>query len=455
MHINWAEHSWDYLRLLVEETDQGNEGRFVGHQFTPPALKRSGLLPYKWIESNLKLGPLYLDLIETAFATGQEIYISLGRTAVCTSAEEGLSHVAGMELPTSGVRRVLADGPVMIQAVSTVPPAPIPITAYLPPELHYVLCFKGRPDQPHGTFQRALREMLHTIRCNPSQFGSAPEDLEYAALEALQWLDKLAYSLRTPDTDLHVAPESLDTVIPAELHGEASAWDSFLMQQSESRGRLLTAARRDLWASAYPPQTDREAAWHRSLLLNPELVQLSDCAEELTQGVIPYSRTAAGALVSGLMFYELNALKRTLNGDALTKSYWNPSWIRQAGIAYGYAWRALAALLASQFADGDHVVLFLVFFSLVALWRLSDSRNAEAGGPRQKLFNEMVIAYSLTLDGVPASGAINFAESLTRQGTVWPQGTLQILGLMAEKGDSFQCLRPHREGASFIPSQLG
>jgi hypothetical protein len=439
---NWWLPDSQFMRLVVESGERGDQCT-IDVKTLPgmcESLSTRGL--YRWVAVTMRLSEQHLDLLEAAFATERMVYVSLTQGA-CESATKRASSAEAVRINSvDSLEHVVADGSVIVNELMMVGAEPIPFRAPFAPELHYALQSRGRPEERGGTFQLALREMLHSIRCNPMRYGSSSAALQDASVLAAQWLRRLAPALRMPDDPSGSEPSPPDAAIPWEVHNEPAEWEAFLNRSPDSRKPRLSAARRDLWCFAILPGKEGEHTWHRQNLINPDLGLLQDCANELLDGSVPYSPTAAGALVSGLMFHEVAYLARSITGDAAGRTFFNPLLTHVTKVAYGYLWRLIAALLAWQFADGDHVVLFMVFFALVGLWRFSESAPPSRSESLRRRFKEMNEAYALTLDGVPAEGVLRYAQSLTERGAVWRPKTLEVLALMAKHGSSFSCLRP-------------
>jgi hypothetical protein len=378
--------------------------------------------------------------------------ISFECPAACGAATEEITRVGGLPLSKPGTSRVLADGNVAITRMAIVDSEDLDPRAPLPPELHHVLDKLGRPDEEDGTFQLALRDMLNSIRRDAARYGGDPEKVVCVGLESGRWLLKLARALRSADDPVGREPSPPEVRIPWELHEDSATWETFQKHAPKERQRQLSAARRHLWGFAVLRGRRGEDAWHRENLVNPDLGQLTVCAEQLLDESIPYSPTATGALVSGLMFHEVAYLSRSITGDATGRTiFFHPQLTRLFILVFGYGWRLIAALLAWHFSGDNYVVLFLVVFALLGLWRSTE--NERLGNPRnlRRLHADMQMAYSLTLDGVPADGVLRYAQSLTERGAVWRPKTLEVLALMARNGSSFTRIRPEpSDGPVFL-----
>jgi hypothetical protein len=468
--------SCDYIRVQVEETNSHEKVNIEINEYSLPIYERSSpprsrggssTKTYRWAEITLSVPSVPLDLFEDAFDRKRMIEICFSSPRPVPIHEAGeLEELAEVALNTPGIVRVVQSEHIKVHSISSVETRPIPLPARLPPELHYVLHTRGRPDRDLGTFHNALREMLHRIRCEPTQFGSDPRSVLGSGIAAADWLDQLASGLRRPDYAPSLALSTVRPVIFEELHSDPEKWTAFLNQQPEKEQGRLIYARSYLWPFANLPASEGEDRWVHMHLVNPDQDALIGCADQLTRSQVPYSSTAASALISGLMFNEVLGVKRMLVSSERTGfptatpirpttllgmlTNW-PMWARGLGRVFGYGWRAAVAALSWAISNEDYVVAFGVFFALVFLWRQAEARKPESHSSLNALFSEMHMAYSLTLDGVPASGVLQYAEALTQRGVVWPPGTLQVLSLMARHEDSFTRLRQSDGGRAFTP----
>jgi hypothetical protein len=468
--------SCDYIRVQVEESNS-HENVYIEFNeypfriYTRSSTRRSRVSPstsnYRWAEIAISLPSVPLDLLEAAFDRKRMIEICFSSPRPVSLQEAGeLEEVAEVALEQPGIVRVVQSEHIKVHSISSVDARPIPLPARLPPELHYVLHTRGRPESDRGTFHNALREMLHQLRCDPTKFGSDRRSVFGSGMAAADWLDQLACGLRTPDYVSSLAPSTVRPVISPEIHSDPEKWAAFLSQQPEKEHHDLIYARSYLWPFAKLPGSEGESNWVRRHLVNPDEDALIACADELIKGQVPYSKTAASALISGLMFKEVLGVKRMLVASERTGfptatpirptpllgmlTNW-PMWARGLGRVFGYGWRAAVAAASWAISNEDYVVAFGVFFALVFLWRQGETRKPESHYSLNTLFPEMHMAYLLTLDGVPATGVLRYAEAMTQRGAVWPPGTLQVLSLMAKHEDSFTRVRPSPGGRAFTP----
>lgn len=297
------------------------------------------------------------------------------------------------------------------------------------------MLFENNKTKIDGTFNSTLLELFQALEQRSP--GKSWSSLYSEGTFCLFWLRKVRRSFLSW---MKLSEEEVRKITTAS-ESEFNEWAAQLSKDEKSKAEM---ARSSMWE-----------AWVYDLEKSNFLadVQVHDfythLAAPLLNKKIPFTRRAVSNVTALLTLAQtINVgLQSFSNSSSQTEeaklanllqarkerheSPWTTLW--------SYLWRLVLAWFAFLASSGEHIVFWVVFFSLLAL-RVASKTNAHQNRSNSQAENchaAMLETYRHMEAGKTAKTCLEFAYAAERDGAVWSSSVIRLLTQMSDEGLSF------------------